>query len=231
MRDIPVLEIQVANACNLTCESCSHFSNNGHRGLLGLDEAEAWMKPWTRRIRPQTFRLLGGEPTINPCLTELVLLARDMWPESRIGLTTNGFFLHKHPRLPAALEEADVMVTLTVHDPAPQSWRSSGPFTTCSSSGDEPISSRWRSKSLGNAGPAGTSVTEPTSCPCRTASRGPVGRTVPASSAGSFSAGASGSARRSRTSGYRRRRSPPSTRSGTITSPTVRSSPAAPTPR
>jgi hypothetical protein len=119
MREIPLLEIQVANACNLTCESCSHFSNSGHRGLLRPGEAEEWMRPWRQRVRPAVFRLLGGEPTINPDLAELILLSRATWPDSQIALTTNGFFLHKHPHLPAALEAARVAVLLTVHDPSP----------------------------------------------------------------------------------------------------------------
>ena len=38
---VPLLEIHAANACNLTCESCSHFSNNGHKGMLSLADAEA----------------------------------------------------------------------------------------------------------------------------------------------------------------------------------------------
>lgn len=34
MPDIYNLEIHVAHACNLACESCSHYSNHGHKGLV-----------------------------------------------------------------------------------------------------------------------------------------------------------------------------------------------------
>ncbi len=110
-----LLEIHAAHACNLTCESCSHFSNNGHKGFLDLKDAEAWMKSWHRRIVPGLFRILGGEPTLNPQLPELIELAAEHWPASRIGLTTNGFFLHRHPRLPFVLSRCNVALRLTIH--------------------------------------------------------------------------------------------------------------------
>src|SRR5690349_1457484 len=94
---IPLLELHAANACNLTCESCSHFSNSGHKGHLRLEDAEAWMQAWKGRVQPDLLRILGGEPTLNPKLPELIELVARQWPESRIGLTTNGFFLHRHP--------------------------------------------------------------------------------------------------------------------------------------
>src|SRR5437899_5835270 len=113
------LEIQVANACNLTCESCSHFSNSGHRGILSVAEAEPWMDAWHRRLVPESFCLLGGEPTINPALTELVYLAMEKWPRSQLRVITNGFFLHNHPQLAEALSAIGAILCLTIHDRSP----------------------------------------------------------------------------------------------------------------
>ncbi len=112
---VPLLEIHAANACNLTCESCSHFSNSGHKGTLSLADADEWMNSWHKRIIPGLFRLLGGEATLNPHLPELIELAAHYWRQSRIGLTTNGFFLHRHPELPAILSRHRVILRLTVH--------------------------------------------------------------------------------------------------------------------
>ena len=36
------LEIHASHACNLHCESCSHFSNHSIGGNVPLREAEAW---------------------------------------------------------------------------------------------------------------------------------------------------------------------------------------------
>ena len=100
------LEIHVAHSCNLACESCTHYSNQGHKGLLDLDEAERWFLDWNQRIRPAVFSLLGGEPTIHPRLADFVTLSRRCWPDSQIRIVTNGFLLGRHPELPKRMAEA-----------------------------------------------------------------------------------------------------------------------------
>jgi molybdenum cofactor biosynthesis enzyme MoaA len=69
MASIPFLEMHVSHACNFRCQSCSHFSGNGNRGLVSLEEAETWMRGWQNRLLPKVFGLLGGEPTLNPQLS------------------------------------------------------------------------------------------------------------------------------------------------------------------
>jgi hypothetical protein len=114
------MEMHLANACNLTCESCSHYSNQGHKGVLSLEDAEAWMSAWSGRVSPRLLSLLGGEPTINPHLTELVKMARRHFPQARIRIVTNGFFLHRHPTLPEVLgKDPGARLSLSVHHDDP----------------------------------------------------------------------------------------------------------------
>src|SRR5438128_105663 len=96
-RHVSRLELHVTHACNLTCESCSHYSNQNHSGNLSLDDADRWMGGWSKRLVLDEFHLLGGEPTIHPELTEFVRLVRLHWPGTLIRIRTNGFFLHRHP--------------------------------------------------------------------------------------------------------------------------------------
>ncbi len=115
-RAVHVLEMHVAHSCNLSCESCSHYSNQRHKGLLAPEEAERWLSAWKRRVHPRMFTLLGGEPTINPALTDFVGLVRQAWPRAHIRLVTNGWFLHRHPSLPAALAGAgNTSMLISVH--------------------------------------------------------------------------------------------------------------------
>jgi hypothetical protein len=58
---------------------------------------------WSGRLGVGRFNLLGGEPTIHPELPSFVSLVRRHWPETFISIKTNGFFLHRHPDLPALL--------------------------------------------------------------------------------------------------------------------------------
>ena len=113
---IPHLELHVTHVCNLVCESCSHYSNHNHRGHLALSDADRWMGLWSRRVGVDEFHLLGGEPTIHPELTGFVRLVRRHWPETLIRIRTNGFFLHRHPDLPALLANDDLLiVSVAVH--------------------------------------------------------------------------------------------------------------------
>jgi hypothetical protein len=60
--------------------------------------------------------LLGGEPTLHPRLADFVPLVRKHWPEARIMLITNGFFLDRRPELPFAMAAAgNCDLALTIH--------------------------------------------------------------------------------------------------------------------
>jgi hypothetical protein len=110
------LELHVTHACNLTCESCSHYSNQGHRGNLDLKQAKRWMGGWSDRITVEEFYVLGGEPTIHPNLSKFVMLVRQHWPTAHIRIVTNGFFLYRHPELPSILAaDGNADLALSIH--------------------------------------------------------------------------------------------------------------------
>lgn len=112
------LELHVTHACNLSCESCAHYSDQGHKGMLDPATADEWLGWWSDCIRPEHFNLVGGEPSLHPQLCALVRLARRHWPASRLRLITNGFFLHRHPDLPDALRETDTLLAVSRHHDA-----------------------------------------------------------------------------------------------------------------
>ncbi len=121
MKIIRNLEIHVVHSCNLTCESCSHYSNQGHKGVVSLEEADRWMGSWSSRVSPRTFSLLGGEPTIHPQLPEFLALARRNWPGTHLRLVTNGFFLHRHPTLPMIMrDDPNSCLYLSLHHDSPE---------------------------------------------------------------------------------------------------------------
>lgn len=116
MRVIEALEIHVAHSCNLVCEGCSHYSDQGHEGIVSLAEADTWMRLWKRRVRPARFSLLGGEPTIHPQLAALVALSRRHWPDAQLQVVTNGFLLHRHPELPVVLaNDPNASISVSIH--------------------------------------------------------------------------------------------------------------------
>ena len=121
MVSIKNLEMHVAHACNLTCEGCSHFSGNGHRGVVRLADCVQWMSCWNTRLKPENFRILGGEPTINPELCEIIRAVGLAWPNSKRFFTTNAFFIHRHPGLGEALAHAGFKgVKISIHSNTPE---------------------------------------------------------------------------------------------------------------
>ncbi|HUT93880.1 MAG TPA: glycosyltransferase [Thermoguttaceae bacterium] len=109
------LEYHVTHACNMRCRSCTHFSNYGHQGHASPEQAEREFSLWSHRLRPKWFSLLGGEPTLNPDLCKIIRIAARHWRESLLQLVTNGWFLHRHPDLPAVLEETGCRLEVSIH--------------------------------------------------------------------------------------------------------------------
>lgn len=99
------LEIQIANGCNFTCQSCSHYTNVGGGKNLSLETCFDWMKNWNKRILPENFIIMGGEPTLNKDMLNIIILSSKMWNNSKIKLITNGSFLYKHPDLPKIMND------------------------------------------------------------------------------------------------------------------------------
>ena len=110
------IEVHLSHTCNLSCESCSHYSDFHFPGALSVETAEGWYRSWSPRVDPDRFTLLGGEPTLNRDLVPHVRLARRYRPRAQIRIVSNGFFLHRHPELPAAMAEVgNVRLQLTRH--------------------------------------------------------------------------------------------------------------------
>jgi hypothetical protein len=114
------VETHVCHTCNLFCESCSHFSQEGHTGRHSPESFTREVVPWGRRIVPKYLLLLGGEPTLNPDLAAIIPLTRKAFPDTFLILVSNGWFLHRHPDLAAVLKSSQCRLDLSIHhdDPA-----------------------------------------------------------------------------------------------------------------
>jgi hypothetical protein len=116
--EVPWLEWHAAHACNLSCSDCSHFSNQGHTGIVSLEELKQWYSGWHKRIAPKNLGILGGEPLLNKDIVNIISVTRDYWtqPEGGLyGIATNGLLLQRHPDLPKVLAETNCKMILTIH--------------------------------------------------------------------------------------------------------------------
>ncbi len=114
------IETHVTDACNLKCEKCTHFSQEGHSGRETVDSFRAHNEPWSKRLDPRFFLVLGGEPTLNPDLVEILIEARRLWQDAEIRLVTNGFFLHRFPMLAEVLPGCRIRLDVSIHHDDPR---------------------------------------------------------------------------------------------------------------
>lgn len=82
-----------------------------------MDELRNSMALWNKRLLPQMFAILGGEPCLHRDLVDIVYMTRDLWPDSRtrLELVTNGLLLHLHPGLPQALADTGTRLSVSIH--------------------------------------------------------------------------------------------------------------------
>jgi hypothetical protein len=119
MIEIANLEFHAAHACNLHCAQCSHYSNFHAGGIVSVEVARENFNAWRGRLAPKQIAILGGEPTLNPNLIQIIELSRRAFPDSPGLFVTNGFFLDRHPDLPRALIDNGFRMDVSQHGNAP----------------------------------------------------------------------------------------------------------------
>jgi organic radical activating enzyme len=92
------LESDVADHCNLRCKHCTHHSPYMDRGFYPLSEFQADIHRLANYMTVDTFRLLGGEPLLNPSLLEYIRVLRNSELSRNVSIATNGLLLDKCPQ-------------------------------------------------------------------------------------------------------------------------------------
>jgi hypothetical protein len=85
------------------------------KGRVPFAQGSVWLRGWAARLAPETFSMLGGEPTLNPDLPDYLRLARDLWPKTERVLVSNGLGLHRHPGLFELLAETGTRLDVSCH--------------------------------------------------------------------------------------------------------------------
>jgi len=118
MIEVSHLEWHIAHSCNLTCESCIHFTNHNHNEIVSIEKLKEWYSLWNKKISPKNMILLGGEPLLNHDIVDIVYLTKEMWTQPKNGsysITTNGLLLEKYPKFPIALRDTKCMLQISIH--------------------------------------------------------------------------------------------------------------------
>lgn len=95
MERIERLDIQLINACNLSCRGCISLSDFNRKGLYTINNLEKDCENWSKKISPKVITLFGGEPLLHPNFAECINVIRTFWPNCTLRLITNGLMLNR----------------------------------------------------------------------------------------------------------------------------------------
>jgi Radical SAM superfamily/4Fe-4S single cluster domain len=117
------IEYSAAYHCNLRCSGCSHLSPYLRRKFPPLESFAADVTALAGAMHARDFRLVGGEPLLNPEITRFVQVAKQSGIADTIMVTTNGLLLG---RMDDAFWDAVDFVSVTLypgHSPSEQSLK------------------------------------------------------------------------------------------------------------
>ncbi len=92
-----VLEVIVADHCNLACRQCNHGSPGVPKWLADPAEVGRDLAILAKVYRPRMIKMIGGEPLLHPDLAGLVAAIRASGIAPRIELVTNGTLIARMP--------------------------------------------------------------------------------------------------------------------------------------
>ena len=87
------LEFHVCDVCNLNCKGCSHFAPIFTGGFVLPQNFKKQIERAAEKFHISCLRLMGGEPFLHKQLGEIVKIAGDLLPDTRLEIVTNGLLL------------------------------------------------------------------------------------------------------------------------------------------
>jgi len=116
MKHLDIAEFYITNVCNLTCGGCNRFNNLKFKGHQRWDDYKDIYKEWSKLVTfDEKIVIIGGEPLMNPTVTDWMRGLRELWPDTRIVLLTNGTYLTRAKNLKSTQETYGVEIEVSLH--------------------------------------------------------------------------------------------------------------------
>lgn len=84
------IEFYITNVCNFNCDNCNRLNNYYFSGHERWHTFADTYKKWSEKIQFGEITILGGEPLLNPDLALWIAGLRQLWPDTKINVLTNG---------------------------------------------------------------------------------------------------------------------------------------------
>lgn len=115
--DIDCLDIVIARSCQLNCRGCITFSDhNLVKGYTRINDSLTWLEFWSKKLRPKTLHLFGGEPLMHPELLEWIKQTSNFFMQT-IDIQTNGIKVNSldQKELSEMILKYNVNFSISVH--------------------------------------------------------------------------------------------------------------------
>ena len=95
--ELETMEIHAADHCNLNCKNCSMFCGLVKQAVFpNYAKTEAGIRKLKKYFfHIKKFRIIGGEPLLNPELDRYIQLIRKVYPHTDIRLISNGLLVRR----------------------------------------------------------------------------------------------------------------------------------------
>jgi organic radical activating enzyme len=90
MLTMKYVEFYITNVCNYSCTNCRSLNNYKFSGHQKWKDYSGEYIKWSKLLEIDSISILGGEPTLNPTFREWCIGVRELWPNAKIKLVTNG---------------------------------------------------------------------------------------------------------------------------------------------
>ena len=89
------VDIHLTDHCNLNCKGCTHFSPLAEKFFLDIDDFERDLTRLSELSKGDVGEmfLLGGEPLLHPEIVDFFPIARNLFPNTKLVVITNGILL------------------------------------------------------------------------------------------------------------------------------------------
>lgn len=103
----------ITNVCNLTCPNCNSYNDRKIKGSWDFD-IELY-RPWAEVLDMGKTSVIGGEPTLNPRLSQWIRGVHSLWPHVPGEVISNGTYISRSAELVDALAETGWTLAIRLH--------------------------------------------------------------------------------------------------------------------
>ena len=117
MHNLNRAEFYITNVCNLNCKNCNRYNNFAFTGHQLWNDYKDVYARWAQTISLNEISILGGEPFLNPSFIDWVKGVRELWPNTPVGITTNGTQFQRWPELYEIMRASNqqIFIDISLH--------------------------------------------------------------------------------------------------------------------